>query len=235
MARKAQLPNIPLEGADDARWSVISSVHDLPSQPSDDLLELALSAAKIAHTFHLPELEARSSQMDATWIRTWPGEHYRLLAAIVSLLSPSEVIEIGTFKGHGALALSTGHEGAHITTYDIVPWSRIEETAFLTSDFSNNRIEQRIGDLGDPEYRRAQLDVLSASDILFIDGPKDGHWEQDTIPELLSSLTDRRRLVIIDDIRLLPMVQLWRDLPFPKLDITSLGHWSGTGLLFTEM
>jgi hypothetical protein len=44
----------------------------------------------------------------------------------------------------------------------------------------------------------------------------------------------RRRVVVFDDIRVLPMLQLWRDLPFPKLDATSLGHWSGTGLLLTR-
>jgi hypothetical protein len=37
--------------------------------------------------------------------------------------------------------------------------------------------------------------------------------------------------VVVDDIRLLEMVQLWRDLPYDKIDATSLGHWSGTGLL----
>jgi hypothetical protein len=26
-------------------------------------------------------------------------------------------------------------------------------------------------------------------------------------------------------------VDLWRRLPVPKLDITSFGHWTGTGLL----
>jgi hypothetical protein len=41
----------------------------------------------------------------------------------------------------------------------------------------------------------------------------------------------RRQLVVIDDIRVLTMVQLWRQLPNPRLDLTSFGHFSGTGLL----
>jgi predicted O-methyltransferase YrrM len=34
-----------------------------------------------------------------------PGEHYRLLAALVKLLQPERVLEIGTFHGLSALAL----------------------------------------------------------------------------------------------------------------------------------
>ena len=36
---------------------------------------------------------------------------------------------------------------------------------------------------------------------------------------------------MFDDIRLLNMIEQWRALPRPKLDLTSFGHWSGTGLV----
>ena len=35
---------------------------------------------------------------------------------------------------------------------------------------------------------------------------------------------------LFDDIKMHTMLKFWRDLPLPKLDITSFGHWSGTGL-----
>ena len=38
-------------------------------------------------------------------------------------------------------------------------------------------------------------------------------------------------IVMFDDIRLLNMIEQWRALPRPKLDLTSFGHWSGTGLV----
>jgi hypothetical protein len=41
----------------------------------------------------------------------------------------------------------------------------------------------------------------------------------------------RPRFLLLDDIRLLPMVGLWRSIASPKLDLTSFGHWSGTGLV----
>jgi hypothetical protein len=38
-------------------------------------------------------------------------------------------------------------------------------------------------------------------------------------------------IVIFDDIRLMSMVYIRRSIDKPKLDITSFGHWSGTGLV----
>jgi hypothetical protein len=46
-----------------------------------------------------------------------------------------------------------------------------------------------------------------------------------------------RGLVLLDDIHhpdismKTPMEQMWNELPWPKWDITSVGHWSGTGLV----
>jgi len=232
-AFRAGLPALPLRGAFDARWSVISSVHDASGGTDDALLEIALNAADRARTLRLRDLEARCSEQDALWVRTWPGEHYRLLAALVLTTHPDCVIEVGTFKGLGALALSVGSSPPHVVTYDIHPWHEFPGTALLERDFRSGQLEQRIGDLGQASYRDSQLDTLRSAQIIFIDGPKDGEWEEYAVPGILSTLTERRRLIVVDDIRLVEMVQLWRDLCFPKLDITSLGHWSGTGLLFT--
>ncbi len=227
------MPPIPVTGAADARWSVISTAHDLYVQPNDSLVAIALRAAEEARTLRLDALEARSADPDLSWIRTWPGEHYRLLAGLTRTLDAKNIVEVGTFKGQGALALAAGADHATVVTYDVMPWDGFSETALVLADFDGGRIEQRIGDLGDATYRATQVDTLRAADVVFIDGPKDGEWEDHAVPDILAHLTDRRRLVVFDDIRLLPMVQLWRDLPFPKLDVTSLGHWSGTGFLWT--
>jgi predicted O-methyltransferase YrrM len=225
-------PEPAIQGAADARTSVISSVHD-QSQPDDALIELALAAADHARRTRLMDLEKRCSEPDLTWVRSWPGEHYRLLGGLVEVLKPSSIVEIGTFKGHGALALAERTD-VPVVTYDIVQWNDFPETALRVTDMAPvGRIEQRLGDLGDAAYRDTQVDAIRAADLIFIDGPKDGAWEQHAIPDILDVLTDRRRLIVLDDIRLMAMVQLWRDLPHVKLDLTSFGHWSGTGLLWT--
>jgi hypothetical protein len=35
---------------------------------------------------------------------------------------------------------------------------------------------------------------------------------------------------MFDGIRVLNMIGIWRRLARPKMDLTSFGHWSGTGL-----
>ena len=44
-------------------------------------------------------------------------------------------------------------------------------------------------------------------------------------------LSTRPRWLLLDDIRFLQMVNCWRSIASPKLDLTSFGHWSGTGLV----
>jgi hypothetical protein len=38
-------------------------------------------------------------------------------------------------------------------------------------------------------------------------------------------------ILVLDDTRLLNMIDVWRLIRSPKLDLTSFGHWSGTGLV----
>ena len=189
-----------------------------------------LSAAAVAADITLDEIRARSDPAYSQWIATWPGEHYRLLAGLVHVERPRAVVEIGTFKGHSALALLAGSEDVRVITYDVVPWDETEGAVLQPLDFETGRLEQRIGDIAETTYRDEQLETLRQADMVFVDGPKDGRWEERFCRDVLPLLTDRPRLLVFDDIRLLEMVQLWRDLPYAKLDATSVGHWSGTGL-----
>ena len=230
---RGELPDPPLIGADDARWSVISSAEQLLQRPVDELVGLLLRAGTLARGLDLSDVAARCGDTDSRWVQTWPGEHYKLLAALVEDLKPSVAVEIGTFKGQGTLALMARSSTTTVVTYDLVAWRDIPGSALRDADFDSGRVEQRLGDLGEDDYLAAQLDTLRSADLIFIDGPKDGAWEQRAVPKILSALTDRKRLVVFDDIRLMAMIQLWWDLPYPKLDATSFGHWSGTGLLHT--
>lgn len=234
-AAVGQLPVLPLTGAADARWSIVSSADDSYTEPNDVLVDLLIDAASVARSLSLADLEGRCQPSEAAWVRRWPGEHYRLLAALARVLKPRVAIEVGTFLGQGALAMAEGDCCTKVITYDIVPWRDFPDTALREDDFTEGRLEQPVGDLGDPDFLASQVETLRSADLIFVDGPKDGHWEQAAVRPILDCLTDRQRLVVFDDIRLLEMVQLWRDLPFPKLDATSLGHWSGTGMLHTAV
>jgi predicted O-methyltransferase YrrM len=214
-------------------WSVISSADDLRPQPSRELILLAVRAAERAIDIELDDVAVRCrTPLEASWVTQWPGEHYRFLTALAEVTETRCAVEVGTFQGPGALALLAGMPTGKVVTYDLIPWHQIDGALLREEDFGD-RLEQRIGDLSEPSYFRAQIGTLREADLLFIDGPKDGVFEQRFLPQLLSELRDRRRLLVIDDIRVLNMVRLWRELRCTKFDATSFGHWSGTGMAFS--
>lgn len=211
-----------------AELSVISSVDDLHPGSNGFLVELLLDAARAATLIDLSPLAARcQTPEDRLFVETWPGEHYRLLPALAKTLEATSVVEVGTYLGQGTLALALGAE--KVITYDIAEWTAFPSTVLLESDFETG-IEQRIGDLSDPEYFDSQLDTLMAADLIFVDGPKDGTFERVFGTRLYEAIAGTGKVVIWDDIRLLSMVDIWRTFDVHKLDATSFGHWSGTGL-----
>lgn len=231
---RGQLPDPPVT-ARHAEWSIISSADDLYVRPTHELVDILLRAADTARTLQLTDVAARCrSPREAEWIDLWPGEHYRLLPALARALDARVAVEVGTFQGPGALALLAGLPAdGRVITYDVVPWQKVDDTILQESDFGP-RLEQRLGDLSDPVYLEGQIPTLLDADLIFVDGPKDGVFEDRFCRDVLPRLADRPRLVVFDDIRRVNMVQLWRSLPYAKLDATSLGHWSGTGLLLTR-
>jgi predicted O-methyltransferase YrrM len=211
--------------------SVISALDDAVGAPTPRLLDVALAAAARAKDVRLTQLEARNSP-EARWYRTWPGEHYRLLAALVAELGAVSVVEIGTFTGMGALALTeTLPPGGRLTTFDLVPWRDFSDTWLAERDFANGRIVQVLADIGAPGGIAPHRALFEDADFIFIDGPKDGVSEQSFIDAIGSLELRKNPIVMFDDTRVLNMIEIWRRLDRPKLDLTSFGHWSGTGLV----
>ena len=210
-------------------WSIISSVDDEPACANDRLLNLAVAAVDRARNIGLPILDSRQSR-EPRWYKTWPGEHYRLLTSLVETLNANTVIEIGTFTGMGALALAQGlPKDGRVVTFDLAPWESFEMTWLMERDFADRRLCQVIGNIaeGIEPYR----EVFQKADFIFIDGPKDGVTEPRFLEAIGSIELPRNPIVMFDDIRVLNMVDFWRRLRRPKLDLTSFGHWSGTGLV----
>ena len=171
---RGDLPAPPIHGAADARWSVISSAHDLYAEANDDLVGVALGAAERSRHLRLHDLESRCQEPDLGWVRAWPGEHYRLLPALVQEVGARRVVEIGTFKGQGALALAAAGD-VEVVTYDVLAWDTFDDTALRPSDLEGGRVRQLVGDLGDlgdDVYRMSQLDELRAADVVFMTAPR---------------------------------------------------------------
>lgn len=214
-----------------AEWSAIASTDDLTPAVPDDLVDLALRAATRARAMDLSRVAARATDaLSGQLVGHWPGEHYRLLGGLAQELRPVLAIEVGTYTGMGALSLleGVGPEG-RVLTYDVVPWHRFPGTLLRQADF-DGRIEQRVLDLQDGRSFAAELPALREAELLFVDGPKDGRFEPRLMSRLVGALRGSGTVVVLDDIRLMAMVRLWRELPLARLDVTSFGHWSGTGM-----
>ncbi len=176
-----------------------------------------------------------------SWAREWPGEHYRLLPALAARLleghdpvtgphgGGGHVVEVGTYTGMGTLALLEG--APRVVTYDLVPWSALANSVLRPEDFDSGRVEQRLGDLSDPAYFEDQIETLAGAALIFVDGPKDRRFEPRFTRLLTQAFSGSGKFVLFDDIRVANMVHLWATLGAEKLDLTSLGHWSGTGLV----
>jgi predicted O-methyltransferase YrrM len=196
---------------------------------STRLWEIVTDAVPLARDASLPMLEARHAP---EYVHLWPGEHYRLLAALVSSLKPSLVMEIGTYRGHSALAMlpELGPD-ARMVTMDIVPWTEIPECLLRAEDFQDGRLLQVIADVGDRREAECHADLISSADLLFVDAAKDGALERRILANFEAIGLKDGVIVVFDDIRVWNMLDIWREITRPKLDVTSLGHYSGTGLI----
>lgn len=207
--------------------SFLLSMDDDNARPSERLLDVALEAIQATRSLPLADIAARCPPPQLPSL--WPGEHYRLLAGLVSALRPQTVLDIGTFTGASALALLAAlPPGGRVVSFDLADWRDMAGTVLRESDFADGRLTHHVVDLSSdpPEYRH----VLAEADLVLLDASHDGETER-----RFFEVFDRRLrsgcLVLMDDIRFIPLIPVWRELRKPKLDLTSFGHWTGSGLV----
>lgn len=153
-----------------------------------------------------------------------PGrEHYRLLGFLSLVLPPGgTVVDVGTNLGHSALALALD-PSKRVVSYDLV--DRLPRGQGPTARDRRN-IELRLGDCV-PDLLGG---LAREACLVMIDIDHRGDDEA----RLMQALRDAgyRGLVLLDDIHLNPgMEAFWHGIPEPKLDATSVGHSTGTGLV----
>jgi len=195
---------------------------------TDYLVNVFLEASKIAYTENINIPKPFLS--DNKFYNIFPGEHYRLLNAVVKITKPRVIVEIGTFTGMGAIALTQSMTDGELQTFDVNPWqnhhSHLDETIM-----KNRNIVQHIADLSDVDQFLKYFDLLNSADIIFIDGPKDGIFEYKLFSLLQELKPKENKLLIYDDIGFINMIDMWKNIKSPKLDATTFGHWSGTGIV----
>lgn len=211
--------------------SLVFSMDDEPVQPTPKLLDIALSAVAAARGIDLTPI-SRRMKVPPFYPNVWPGEHYKLLAGLVQTAAPKLVIEVGTSTGLSALTMKSflPTEG-RVVTFDLIPWQNFAETILEETDFRDERLVQYTDDITELGGILTHETLLKDADFIFIDAAKDGKCEPRLIDNLSNIKFNSPPIVVFDDIRLMNMVHIWRGIQFPKLDLTSFGHWSGTGIV----
>jgi predicted O-methyltransferase YrrM len=140
-------------------------------------------------------------------------EHYRLLTYISRQVSDNVILDVGTYRGYSAVALSNNLNNK-VISYDI--------QKHHTQDNTSNT-EYRIGDA-------IKFEDFNNTSIILLDTFHDGVYEEVFINHLRS--IKWKGLLIMDDIKEFPELRVLFDkLPEEKHDISHIGHWSGTGLV----
>ena len=166
---------------------------------------------------------------DSQFYNTFPGSHYRILNGIVKFLNPKLVIEVGTYTGMGTFALSQNLNG-EIVSFDIIDYKNFE--THLNDEFlKKNKFKQYLSDLSEKTEYDKHYQLLNNADIIFIDAPKDGKFEYKLLENMTNLKNKENKILILDDIKFMNMINLWNSIKSPKMDIVSVGNWTGTGLV----
>jgi predicted O-methyltransferase YrrM len=179
----------------------------------------------------LNKLNMEASKRPVTWTpssqyydKPAGDEFYRLISFIAqNMPDGSSLVDIGTYFGLSAVALASNPK-CTVKTYDIYDHITEDSTAFTVKNLEN--VEYCLKDCMDDG------DVLAAAKVIILDvDPHDGAQETDIMAKLRA--VGFKGIVILDDINLNEkMKAFWSEIPERKLDITSYGHWSGTGIVY---
>lgn len=211
--------------------SLLFSMDDDPGWATPELMDVALGAINAARTADLSDISARVVS-GPRYPDVWPGEHYKLLAGLVKLLQPRSVVEIGTATGTSALSLLKYlPTTSRLTTFDIIEWRKYPEVILRETDFADGRLIQSLDDLSQPIGFERNRALLESAELIFVDAAKDGSQEIRFLENFNRCRFHKPPLIVFDDVRLWNMLAIWRSVRRPKLDMTSFGHWSGTGFV----
>ena len=139
-------------------------------------------------------------------------EHYRLLVYISQLYKGVTLLDIGSYQGSSAIALSFNKKNK-VISYDIVH-------------------QPEIADIKIPNIKFIKGDVLKdeiTAPFIILDTYHDGTFEQKFVNHLHK--INYKGLVMFDDIYLNnEMTNFWDALKNEKYDLTEIGHHTGTGI-----
>jgi hypothetical protein len=160
------------------------------------------------------------------WFYAEPGrEHHRLLAYLSTLFDGETIFDVGTHFGDSAHALSYNDRN-QVLSFDVV--DKVSSTRK-----KRENIKYHLIDLFDLKTRAEWKERLLDSALIFIDiDPHEGTREEDLVRWLHDN--GYKGVIVLDDIWHFKAMRdrLWYQIPDRhKLDVTHVGHFSGTGLV----
>lgn len=145
-------------------------------------------------------------------------EHYRLLTHISNYFSNEIFIDIGTFKGCSALALATNK------CNEVYSFNIVKETDL-------NKLPENCIFILDDILKENYKDLILKSKLILLDTNHDGVFEISFYEHLKKM--NYKGYLLLDDIFLnSEMMSFWKNIELDKLNITQLGHSTGTGVVF---
>ena len=180
-------------------------------------------------------LATKSIRMQDNFEEGPGGSPYQLYAFLSTLFDDSIILDVGSQYGNSALAFSY-NESNHVISYEIDPWYSNETYHTKTRrDIERDNITWRDIDFRDDE----DIDYEKVK-IILIDIDPHGHKIAGKEEELrmIEHLLEKgwSGVLIFDDINKgCQMQDFWNELSIPgwtKIDVSELGHSSGTGILY---
>lgn len=162
-----------------------------------------------------------TSNIDKLQIENFPcyhgvsgREHYRLLIFISHIFNNKILFDIGTNQCRSAIALSN-NKNNQIKSYDLIQ--------ILPTNPIIDNVQFILGNTTDDK------DIYNCP-FIFLDVDHDGTYE-DIFYKFLKEIK-WKGILMLDDIHLNEAMQVfWKSISEEKYDLTSKGHWSGTGLV----
>lgn len=144
-------------------------------------------------------------------------EHYRLLSYISLSNDNITLLDIGTLKGSSALAMSINPKNK-VVSFDV------------SHNLDLSQIPQNVTFLIDDVTKLQYRELVLESKYILLDTYHDGTFEKvfyDYLKEI-----NYKGFLLLDDINLnQEMISFWNQIDLPKIDISSLGHITGTGVV----
>ena len=196
----------------------------------EDRVALLTTILKDYFDTEFPNLERYCRTPDQKrWLHATFGEHYRLINSLCKTLKITKVVEVGSFTGMSALIWLLN--GVSLISVDIVPWQDFEDSVLSEEILVKSDFSQRVVNISDAISFNEMMPEFTSSNLIFLDGPKDGVFEQKIVPQLIQLLQGSGVWLLLDDIHLRAMEPCWNDIKNEKYDLSLIGHTSGTGLV----